>query len=277
MRPFNALTKDDKEDIVSLYYEGRPFKEIADILGVSGRSIPRVLKEEDINTRLKNRYTLDESYFEDINTEEKAYWLGFIYADGYVGNDSYNNVVISLKEEDLPHLKKFKKAISYTGGIRNAGKGGFPGSTDRYTINFSNKRMAESLRNLGLYPGKSTTMESFPRIREDLVRHFLRGYFDGDGSVYSVRARAVHKDKLYEYQQLRVTCIGTEPILEQIQSVMPFRYKRVVDSKTPEMKYLEYYGQKEMVDIYKFFFEKASVYLDRKFDKFTSLLGPLEE
>ena len=51
--------------------------------------------------------TFDEHSFDVIDTEEKAYWLGFLYADGNVSNTK-NEVGITLQSSDIKHLYKFK-------------------------------------------------------------------------------------------------------------------------------------------------------------------------
>ncbi len=273
MKPYNKLTEEDKQSIVKEYYNLVPFKDMSEQLSISERAVARVLKEDGINTRLKNRYTLNPDYFETIDTEEKAYWLGFIYADGYVGDEKTNNIVISLTESDKEHLESFAKCIDYTGIVRIGGKGGFEGSKNRCTINFSNKKMASDLRKLGLYPGKSTTMSSIPDIQEELLRHFIRGYFDGDGSVYTARSTSYHKGKMYEYQKATVTMIGTKSFIKSIAEKRNYLH-RIRPSKTKEMVYLEYYGVNDMKTISDDFYNDATIYLKRKDDKFTDILGP---
>lgn len=274
MTPYNKLTEEDVSSIVNLYYQMKSFREISEELQVSKRSIPRILVELGINTNLKNRYTLNDDYFDKIDEPEKAYWLGFIYADGYVGGEDTNSIVITLSEVDKNHLEKFKNTISYTGEIRNAGKGGFENSKNRYSINFSSKKMASDLRGLGLYPGKSTTMESMPELPKSLIRHFIRGYFDGDGSVYQQRNHSTYKNKEYVYQKIIVSMIGTRLFLEDIKSYMSFS-SDFKSSRTKEVEYIRFYGVSEMKKIYRFFYKDSSVYLERKFNKFTGLLGPL--
>ncbi|ALP91774.1 hypothetical protein ATN24_16965 [Clostridium butyricum] len=70
---------------------------------------------------MKNRYVLNENYFNEINTEAKAYILGFIYADGFVGNENFNNIVIAVN--DLEILEFIVKEIEFTGEIRKTKKG----------------------------------------------------------------------------------------------------------------------------------------------------------
>ena len=171
---YNQLTSKDKENIVEYYYLNKKvnMNNIARNLNVSRRSISRVLQEKSVNTRLKNRYVLNENYFNEINTEAKAYILGFIYADGFVGNENFNNIVIAVN--DLEILEFIVKEIEFTGEIRKTKKGGFTNSKCGYSLNFSSRIMADRLRNIGLYPNKSLTIDSIPIIREELVRHFIR-------------------------------------------------------------------------------------------------------
>lgn len=273
MKPYSKLSEQDKQVIISMYYKNVPFQNISSELNVSKRSVPRVLKEAGINTSLKNRYTLNDDYFESINTEKKAYWLGFIYADGYVGDNKYNNVVISSIDHE--HIQKFAEDIEYSGGLRKR-TGGYEGSQEQTVINFSNAKMTTDLRNLGLYPGKSKTMTSFPRIDNSLVPHFIRGYFDGDGSVYTARSTSYYKNKLYEYEKRMISFIGTSDFIKEIHEYIPMMH-RIRESKTDNMVYIEYYGQKEFYSIYDYLYKDATVYLERKFDKFQTLLGPLKE
>ncbi|MDA1977075.1 hypothetical protein PDL67_11015 [Bacillus cereus] len=273
-KPYNHLLVEQKENIIELYYRNASLEDIEDLAGASKRAVRRVLKEAGIDTRRKNRYTLDEHYFDEIDTEQKAYWLGFIYADGFVGDDKFNNIVIALSEVDLPHIESFADSINYRVAegierIRNSGPGGFENSKDIYVLNFSCSHMANALRNHGLYPGKSMTMAEFPNINPSLIRHFIRGYFDGDGSCYPVKPSSYHKGVKYEYDAVEFSIVGTKPFLEIMKSYLPIPTgNELKKSKTEEMKYLRMtaYGT-NIMDIYKYLYEDATVFLKRKLDK----------
>lgn len=271
MTPYNSLSHIQKEKIIKEYYKMEPFENISSKLSVSRRSVSRVLKESGINTCLKNRYTLSEDFFETIDSEEKAYWLGFIYADGYVGDDRFNNLVLSSIDKE--HIVKFKETIKFTGQLR-VGSGGYPGSGENLIINFSSAKMTSDLRNKGLYPGKSTTMESFPELEDFLIRHFIRGYFDGDGSVYSSRNTSYHKGKMYEYQIPTVSIIGTKPFIEELSNHLVFK-NRIRKSKSKNMVYLEYSKKEDIPNIFQYLYNDSTVYMERKFNKFKELLAPL--
>ena len=119
-------------------------------------------------------------YFSEIDTEEKAYWLGFLYADGSI--DKRGVLRVELISEGKQHLEKFAKAIKYTGSVigpyfRNKIKNPI------YKIDLSNPRFGKDLQNKGVIQNK-TFFVQFPKwLKTELVRHFIRGIFDGDGTI----------------------------------------------------------------------------------------------
>lgn len=154
-----------------------------------GRSVASVAKELNINDEtlakdLLQKYSYksgsdgkkycNSNYFEKINTKEKAYWLGFFSADGYV-NQSTRSIEFCLKDEDAVLL--FKKALKSQHKIScKDGK--------YYRVSIKDKKMSEDLLSLNLDNNK-TYNYSIPinKIPEKLMSHFLRGYFDGDAYI----------------------------------------------------------------------------------------------
>ena len=105
--PYNKLTDENRKDILETYFTriDITIPKISDYLNISTRAVARVLKDNNINTARLNRYTLNEYYFENIDTERKAYLLGLLFADGFVGDEKYNNVVIDLKMKSNLQVK----------------------------------------------------------------------------------------------------------------------------------------------------------------------------
>ena len=106
MTSYLNLTESEKQKILELYYAMIPSKEIQKTLDISHRCYLNVLKEFNINGKLKNRYAINESYFDIIDNDSKAYILGYIAADGYVGDEHFNNVIIS--SNDIQILEDIK-------------------------------------------------------------------------------------------------------------------------------------------------------------------------
>lgn len=277
MKPYNSLDKVDIENILDLYYKNVSYENIIKELDISRRALFRVLKEQGINSKRKNRYTLNESYFNKIDTEHKAYILGFIYADGYVGDEKHNNVVIAINEEDVSILEDIKKSIGFSGEIRRVDnvENCYKNSKPKVVLNFSSKKMAIDLRKLGLYPNKSVSMKKLPNIQRDLYRHFIRGYFDGDGSIsFSVKTSYhILKDgteKKYEYKSIIWNVIGTCSFLDDMKKYLPVG---VIDAecKVENMKYLRTDSLRVLKEIYKFMYEDSTIYLKRKQKKFSRM------
>lgn len=283
MKAYNKLTEQDKNNILAEYYNGVDFKSIHQRLDVSERSVSRVLKEFGVNTARKNRYTLDEHYFDNIDTEVKAYILGFIYADGYVGDESTNNVVISVTREDRHLLHRIAAEMDFRNApIRDAEKGGsFEGSKPKTVLNFSSEIMTKRLREIGLYPNKSMTISLLHDIPERLMRHFIRGYFDGDGciGVYKNTRSYTTSDgviKVYEYDKPSFSIIGTEQFLINLGEHIPVSCS-IDNSKTPEMKYLCCSGKSNAQKLFKYLYNDCSICLYRKHTKWHGIIGVDEE
>lgn len=158
--------------IIELREKGIGVTEIAQRLKINRNSVTTNLKKLGYDT---SRNPLIKNIFETIDTEEKAYWLGFLYADGYVGKN--NCIEVSLAPKDKEHLEKLKKFVNTNTKVKN--------EDNRSRLWFCSKQMAEDLAKLGCVNNKSLIL-TFPnskQVPDNLLRHFLRGYVDGDGCL----------------------------------------------------------------------------------------------
>jgi hypothetical protein len=183
-------------------------------------------------------------YFETIDSEDKAYWLGFLYADGCVRRGSETN--IKLHKKDINHLKKFKETIKSHHKISKW--------KDYVSISVYSKKMYKDLVNLGCVPNKSKKDLSLPNISNNLIKHFIRGYFDGDGNIYIYNGN------------VNVSFYGNKHLLKEIQN---FLFENgVVDHLNKitdcngcfRIKYSCNHGNK----LLNFMYKNSTVSLDRK-------------
>lgn len=132
-------------------------------------------------SQAKRKYSLNEDYFDEIDTPNKAYILGFLYADGY-NNRINNTVVLSLNREDREILEKISKEVGSTKPLFESNYTPDDGVERHMLIlAMASKHMCESVEKWGLTQNKTFTI-TFPNFLEDeLIPHFIRGYFDGDG------------------------------------------------------------------------------------------------
>lgn len=169
---------------VELWNSGLTTDEVAKIIGRSRALISLYLKSRDVDTtRRYSTYSLDESYFESVDSPDKAYWLGFLAADGTVGK---RTVSVELQERDRPHLESLKSAVSFTGPVRNTSHvDKRNGKVYRACqLSFSSARLVRSLSGRGWHEFKKTGSTSIlQRVPIELKSHLLRGLFDGDGCL----------------------------------------------------------------------------------------------
>ena len=178
-----SLIKDFDKDIIKPWKEGKSLRYLADVYHTSRTTLSEKLKNLGYNIKNKQiESKISETIFDSIDTEEKAYWLGFIYADGNIKTVTKKiqtyTLNITLKNSDIEHLHKFNIFMSGTVNIRQ--------NTNSCVWAASNKHLWQTLNKYGCTPNKSLTLK-FPNENifksKDLIRHFVRGYFDGDGCI----------------------------------------------------------------------------------------------
>ena len=167
-----TMYKIDKEEFIKFFSKNKSRKELADIFKVSPSTISARIKEFGLKSTYRPKSKKDNIYvFDSINTEEKAYWLGFLYADGCIfkhGNSYKLQLALSSKDED--HVIKFTNFIG-----RNT-KCHTKGNVSRCSI--QNSHLCNTLINYGCVPKKSCILQ-FPEKsifqKEDLIYDFIRG------------------------------------------------------------------------------------------------------
>ena len=250
------------EEVIDLYNKGISLTQIQRETGINRNSVAKVLKEHGIEViNRQNQTKFNEHVFDVIDTEEKAYWLGFIFADGNISSPNKKGKAIytfeiSLQLSDTNHLYKFNKFMEHQ---KNNVK------TDSFRCRWSvtNKHLWETLNSYGCTPRKSLTLE-FPKLEifkdKSLIRHFIRGYFDGDGCIS-------HNDQEQEIPCINV--LGTNEMLSTIQNYIlmdnnPF-YLNNPKNKTTLV--ISRSTSKAVMFMYALYY-KSNIYLDRKYQKF---------
>ena len=184
-----------EEKIINDYINGKSLRQIAKEYHVNRNRISKLLKEKNVKIRTQKetsrKYTFNENYFESIDTEDKAYWLGFIYADGFITNKRKNgsqSLGITLSLRDISHLRKFKNSISATNPINTYYYYGFISegypATQCSRILLPSQKLVDDIKKHGVIEHK-TKIITFPKnLNDNLIPHFVRGYMDGDGSIF---------------------------------------------------------------------------------------------
>ena len=248
-------------EIIDLFTnKGVSIKKLSKIYHFNQGTISNMLKSNGIKV-VPHEIKINENIFDEIDTEEKAYWLGFLYADGTISSQSPNKrsrfeVKLALKYSDISHLKKFNVFMEYKGMNLKAIS---QNSTLGIKWAISNKHLWETLNNLGCVPKKSLILK-YPDIsifkNKNFIFDFIRGYNDGDGCI----SYSVCNDKVSP----RVSMVGTRDFLSGVQKAsgnIGYLYDKG--------KYCTFsIGSRK--DIEKYFsltYDNPSIYLDRKYDR----------
>lgn len=214
---------------------------------------------------------INYDYFDVIDTENKAYWLGFLFADGNITtpyrvnkDGSIKNgiyrIEISLKEEDKDHLDMLRKELNVEKPL-NISKTNYNGA-NRCRLYFNSKHLWEVLNSYGCTPKKSLTL-TFPPISifkdKSLIKHFIRGYFDGDGCLSWCDT---------DHKRAHVGVLGTVKFLTELQHWLPLEFENIVTKRVGENVASLYYAGKTAFYVSNYLYKNCSVYLQRKRERY---------
>ncbi len=178
----------NRNKALKLYEMGMSFGRISKETGLNRATVFRWVKSAGIHEpREINVYSINHEFFDEINSSDKAYWLGFIFADAYIKKRPSGAKVIrfNLSAKDVHQLEKFRVAINYEGPIFSSVKTMKKTGKKHKLVHLSltNAHMYESLVRHGVLDYKNRGVQTF-QFQMELTQHFLRGLFDGDGMVY---------------------------------------------------------------------------------------------
>lgn len=247
----NNLLKDKTEQVLELFEQNKNCTDIAKIVGHSESSVWKLLRSLGKDTN-RDTYKVDEDFFKVINTQEKAYVLGWIYSDGNIMPQG--KFRITLHEKDREILEKIKEILKYEGVIYDFTK------KQQVELCINRKSMIDDLAKLGCYPNKVMTLKlpGEDQVPEELFHHFLRGYFDGDGSL-----RVVNNSLKY------VNVVGSYEFIYGLSEKLPFQhniYQRYKDRPQHLSSHQMFFNrQTESKAFLNYIYKDANIYLQRKF------------
>ena len=232
--------------------------------------------------KFSKQYEIDETFFQSINKEAQAYILGFIYADGC--NQIYDNtryISITQLEQDRDILDKIKNAMNFTNPNyvteiqKSNGK-------VKYKMQIYSRILSEDLENLGVIANKSLILQFPTSISDELMPHFIRGYFDGDGCVWEGKPKIDSKNRFIH--NVKFTFTGNFDFIDKLQDYLVkklgFRKTKLNFSKAKNPNNstgehvctMEYSGKKQLELFYNYIYDNASIYGNRKKEKFENII-----
>lgn len=214
-RVYNTFSEELNNRIIELHKQKKLHKEISYDCLVSGYGINKILDKNKIPRMTyeerNRRYFRNSYYFDEIDTANKAYFLGLLWADGN-NNTSHNQINISLQIDDKYLLDKFKKELDYEGEVKIYDYEHKKNPKHKIIVKLSieDAHMSKVLEQYGMVSNKSLILNFPSCIPNEFIRDFIRGYFDGDGCVR-------YDEK---YQKGQTQTVGTLEVCTQISYYM---------------------------------------------------------
>jgi len=270
---------EDELKIIEMYQQGLSAPKIAKKFNVQNTLILRYLEKNNINRRsaeeCHRKYEIDEHFFDNIDTEEKAYFLGFLYADGFNCKES-NYIKIELAQKDKDILQKLVKLIykenpeHHIKEIKRVRKKKDIEKIFYYSyFTINSKYMCQKLEELGS-PQKKSLIIKFPEwlTNHELQRHFIRGYFDGDGGVKLTNVKT--RSTTLKIISTKEFCQSMKDIISGATNINfgePYN-----DVKDKNVYTINSSGNRQIAHFLDWLYMDASIYLDRKYKLYQELL-----
>lgn len=271
-----------KADIVQKYLSDKmTIESISLNYGLSVSPIKSVLRELNVITRdpseTSRKHSLDEHYFDCIDSYDKAYFLGLLFADGY---NSDHSIVLSLSKKDIRILEIFRCFIKSQQPLKFSVSD--DGRFEYCGLSLYSSYLSKKLTELGCMKAKSLKIK-FPEeyLKGDLIRHFIRGYFDGDGCIscsYSPKDNPFGNvfSSVITFTSTEDFCLYLKKYFKDnfdIHSTMLCRHP----SHHNNNRTLQISGNKQVEEIMKWMYYDTDLYLQRKYDKFLNICKIREE
>ena len=255
--------------IIDLYKSGLSSDAIGRKFGANGGVVCAILRENGVEiksiSKWKRKYSLDENAFASINSEESAYWLGFMYADG-CNMPQKSMVSMSQNVDDIEVLDGLKKFLKTDYPIRNYPMDRGFNKKELFILSVRSEKLSRDLVKHGCIRAKTHKL-TFPSfIEKSLVKHFVRGYLDGDGSIK-------------KHPSYAVNLVGTQTFLDGLvdflKQELPFVehkfYKRHPDREN-NITQLYFMKKHSILDFLEWIYSDSTIRLKRKHDKYLELL-----
>lgn len=272
----SKVTNEEIELMVKLYNEGYSAAAICKHLPYTPHTIIDHLRDAGVSIRSKAgaKTPLNDSYFETIDSEEKAYFLGFLMADGCVSERYHSQPAISLQlhSDDEYILHRLKEETESGVNIT------YLKSRNHSSWRVHSKKMATDLAKYGIVPRK-TGHECLPidMIPDNLIRHFIRGFFDGDGwfSVTSCHGIPNGRISLGFVSNINMLISIKEYLNKNISNLTDIKIHEYSDTDKGYTGFsMMLYAKLDNVkDIGNFLYEDATIYLERKYNTFTNAIS----
>ena len=267
--PRKVITEELKQEIIK-YYLSQPMtmKQVEDKYELSHPTITKILKDVPKYTKAKlNNPNMKEHFFQEINEEAKAYFLGLLISDGNVFKDNTRrqasiSITLDLKDEYM--LEKFKEVLQANTSVGHDGRG-------YGQIAVRSNIMAEDLAKYGVVPRKSYNTY-LPQISKEMMPHLIRGIFDGDGSIMAKPNPSNDGHNRFLHS---ISFCGTHQLMEDISNYILENLgikTAVYDYKDRNLSELKIQNIDNIAKFGYWIYRNSTIFLNRKKDIFNDFL-----
>lgn len=237
-------------------------------------------KERFIYTCNKpSKRAVAHDFFKSVTTEIQAYLLGLIASDGCVSTLNYR-LCHKASDIDAEEIIPMYKLISPNARVERIKeqvsskpvRGRCITNKPHFRLTIQSKSIVESLNKFGLVDRKTYVELHLPNIDKELIKHFIRGYFDGDGSI-SYNITPPNKKNREKNPRIRCNmsiCSKTKTLLEEMQVFLQECNIKATLCKAArdDMYILSVSSKRDLNEVFHLLYDNSEIYLSRKFEKF---------
>lgn len=286
------MTKDKKPKYNEIVFSEKQEKEIIDMYTNQNMSTVKIGKEFNCGHKViakvlerygiprtgvgNRKYSLNEHYFDVIDTPNKAYILGFLYADG-CNFPKKQTISMSLEEKDKEILEKIRleigsdKKLEFIEQSKRKDKDNDYHYNDCWRLLMFSSHMCSILSNHGMVPAKSLILEFPKHLDKSLLSHFIRGYYDGDGSLYFHKANRGRDQATITITSTENFCIDCLNIIRENTGIGGNIYD--ASSHNGITKVLTIGGNQQAIKFFDWLYKDAELYMKRKHDLYIQHLA----
>lgn len=269
---FRKYFQDFLDTVINEYQQGSTIQEIAERHPEYSEGIINYrLRQLGLTRRNGKRVFCQEDYFEQIDTPQKAYFLGLLYADGNIqyspkkGNSYHLRLELQWEDKYIiellkQELKSKNPVLEYKDNNKCINIAGKPYLSNKHSAYFAlgDNKICQDLIKHGCVNGKDKRLK-VPNLQSELLRYFILGFFDGDGCA------------TFTSKSHTIRFLARKPLLEDILKILA----KETDIKIPNIHYsnsnlwiAQWSAKKDILKFFSYFYENCECqFLSRKYNK----------
>lgn len=269
-----GIAREDYDNIFKLYNSGLTIHEIHKKFyqNYTADQINYILRAANLTRPNGKKTILNHNYFSGIDSFNKAYWLGLLFADGNVCHlkekgECYR-ITLSLMQEDKYLVEHFRDDVESNLQVKEyINPSGFQRKNGEKHIecklSLHSKQMYFDLKRYGIVENKSLKVNKLPDIKDEFMSHFIRGFFDGNGCATFYKG---------DTRNLRIMFYSTHDFCECLNKYLFEKIKihcnKIYDQKKSNVSFIYFARKQDLINLYDFLYKDANIYMKRKKEKF---------